>query len=779
MINQKIKKRIDAINNPEAIELFFRNLNYLLENLNLSNEDERLSLNVRNDSSKRFSVNLNNRLVFTVENNSNFSFMINDEDLQLLSNVKILLEENFVKQKPKASLIKISFLDFENNKNEIIPLWIKSCTEYLPAQKSSTYRNHHISDFYMLAINYESMLTEYFNHSGTKKEFGYKNLKLEFLSWMVETNNGNHFINQFKGNKENFLNSLNLFEKKYEECFDTKLFGIDLSNLLNEIEILRLNIYDKDNPFFNFNLSTRTRLPSAILGKKNYLYFLKNYHNQTNINSSKMSTQPKNQILYGPPGTGKTYKTKELAVQIANPNFKVDELKAIDIQRKEIVAEYDRLFQIGQINFTTFHQSMSYEDFVEGIKPETKDNNVLYNIKDGTFKRMTKDCIFQYLKQNNIEETEDFDELYSDYILKLKPKIGVKQGTFKTKTGIEIMLVDANESSILVKYVWSNNKKEAEGIRIFSVTKDKLKKVLQEQIDPRKVKNLKTELYPLTRHIVCELFAVYKDFYDFVLENKGEIETVHFEQNETTFKEIIDEFNLLTQDEIQAKQVNNFALIIDEINRGNVSAIFGELITLLEEDKRLGKSEAIQIELPYSKTKFGVPQNLYIIGTMNTADRSVEALDTALRRRFSFTEILPEPKLLEKKTIDGINLNTLLEIINKRVEILLDTDHTIGHSYFLNAENADDLRLIFKNNIIPLLQEYFYGDYEKIGLILGKDFFEAEEKIKGNSHFAPFFTKNHSFEKSIFKLKAIDKDFDIISALQTLLHKNSDTEEDE
>src|SRR5690606_20783560 len=170
---------------------------------------------------------------------------------------------------------------------------------------------------------------------------------------------------------------------------------------------------------------------------------------------------------------------------------------------------------------------------------------------------------------------------------------------------------------------------------------------------------------------------------------------------------------------------NDYALFIDEINRGNVSQIFGELITLIEQDKRKGEENELSLILPYSRKSFSVPKNLSIIGTMNTADRSVEALDTALRRRFSFAEMPPKPELIktegkaENGIVNGIDLSVLLETINKRIEKLLDKDHMIGHSYFLSVESLKGLKSAFQNKIVPLLQEYFFGDYGKIGLVLG------------------------------------------------------------
>lgn len=212
---------------------------------------------------------------------------------------------------------------------------------------------------------------------------------------------------------------------------------------------------------------------------------------------------------------------------------------------------------------------------------------------------------------------------------------------------------------------------------------------------------------------------------------KGQGQEIEYELSQGIFKEI--------SKRAEKKKTENYVLIIDEINRGNIAKIFGELITLIEESRRLGEEEETKVTLPYSgdaEKPFGVPNNLYIIGTMNTADRSIALLDTALRRRFEFKEMMPRPALLSDAStnIDGVNCKDLLEAMNKRIRILLDREHQIGHTYFLDVEDMKSLRKVFQNKIIPLLQEYFYDDYEKIALVLNnkdgnKDDFIKKEKI--------------------------------------------------
>lgn len=376
---------------------------------------------------------------------------------------------------------------------------------------------------------------------------------------------------------------------------------------------------------------------------------------------------PLNLILYGPPGTGKTYNTINLAVEIADPNF--NKTQAKPISRSGITDHYKKLVSEGRIVFTTFHQSMSYEDFIEGIKPitnEDQENSLIYEVIPGIFKRL---CDRAAMSDDN-----NFEQSYN----KLVAELARYENEFmklKTPTGREFG-ISLNSNNNLNMHLGSEFKQNA------CLTKD-----------------------IMIAHILGkEIPEYFKGYYQGVI---------------SLLKEMFGFDNKRIAD-------NNFVLIIDEINRGNVSQIFGELITLIEPDKRSGNKEALEVTLPYSKEKFSVPSNLCIIGTMNTADRSVEALDTALRRRFSFCEMTPDYSLLAGKEEQGIDLAGLLSIINLRIEGLLDQDHAIGHSYFLRVANGEStLKGVFFDEIIPLLQEYFYGNFGRIEMVLGRGFVKS------------------------------------------------------
>ena len=376
--------------------------------------------------------------------------------------------------------------------------------------------------------------------------------------------------------------------------------------------------------------------------------------------NDKKLTYPLNQILYGPPGTGKTYGVVRKALEIIEGNASDDRSK------------FKKYIETGQIKFITFHQSYGYEEFVEGIKAETKNDNVSYKIEDGAFKRICKRANGDKILLKDVKEElteDDFKKLYENYVDKLP--------LFSNNTYGKILETPTDKQPF---YIYKNNQ--------YSIL-----------IKPQNSNDPKT--------ISCD--KLIKDI--FYNDNYGM----------PSYEPVIIQ-DILSQEyeSYKTNHINqNYILIIDEINRGNISKIFGELITLIEPSKRLGADDEIMVELPYSKEKFGVPSNLYIIGTMNTADRSIALMDTALRRRFEFVEMMPEYDTLNQTIIEGINVGEMLKTINERIEYLYDRDHTIGHAYFINVSDLKTLANVFKNKILPLLQEYFYDDWEKIRLVLG------------------------------------------------------------
>ena len=469
------------------------------------------------------------------------------------------------------------------------------------------------------------------------------------------------------------------------------------------------------------------------------------------LNYFSESTFPLNQILYGPPGTGKTYNTINKALEIINE----DEVKQLDFNDRKAVKDlFDKKLKEGQIMFTTFHQSMSYEDFIEGIKPEIEEDaeggkTVIYEVKKGIFKQIAEEARKIRYQSEELSQQYTFDDAWDDLVSEAYEYLEKEESLILNiqTVGMGLKVVDISEKGNLK--VQPKSSKEA---KIYTVSFSRAKKLQETFPDLSVIKNIDKEF----RSVIG-----------------GSNSTAYWAVLNYINQKINSE-SVITQQEISLAP-KPYVLIIDEINRGNVSQIFGELITLIEEDKRLGKNEALEVILPYSKEKFGVPSNLHIIGTMNTADRSVEALDTALRRRFSFVEMMPEYEALNKIQFDDFHLGELLKTINSRIEALLDRDHTIGHSYFINIKPNDTeaLKEAFANKIIPLLQEYFYHDYEKIALILGEGFVECIEPKESKVEFARWNGKTLEKPETsrLFKIKKFDDNFNILDSIKHLLNR--------
>ena len=440
-----------------------------------------------------------------------------------------------------------------------------------------------------------------------------------------------------------------------------------------------------------------------------------------------------NRILFGPPGTGKTYSTIDTALELLGENIQ-DSRE----QKKRSFASYQKQ---GRIFFNTFHQNMAYEDFIEGIKPmepQEEDEFLKYEIQDGLFMKACIEASYSYLvSRSRISRTEiqsflDYNSLF-DILFEEVSEAGSK--SLSTRSQGTVTATITTQGNFAIRHEGKE--------KPYSVSRERLSVLYEKFPNLNEISNITNEF----RNAIggCNSTAYWSVLNELVelkaktKRNKNNPEEIldpnlGFEQKKSIVKKY---WTLRDTQPITEAKLEPFVFIIDEINRGNVSQIFGELITLIEDDKRIGKPEVLYIDLPYSKQPFAVPPNLYILGTMNTADRSVEALDIALRRRFVFEPKMPEPDIL-KMTDDGIDLPLMLAKLNNRLRILKDSDHTIGHAWLWGVKNVGELRGVFGNKILPLLQEYFYNDYEKLGLVLGDSFFQLPHKrVEGNA-FAHF-----------------------------------------
>ena len=557
------------------------------------------------------------------------------------------------------------------------------------------------------------------------------------------------------------------------EILNNNLFEINdigyLTKLYNDLLVEQKNekskYYYKKAPSYGMNGFYSASIQS-------YVDFLNTsipeHEKEKNMPNSSQQKQPLNQILYGPPGTGKTYNTvnkaleiiyncseKHILEKITHDTNISKEIKDIKDKQDKVKQVFEHYQEKGQIEFVTFHQSYGYEEFVEGIKAKTTDKGIEYKIESGIFKKLCEKSQEIVYKNDSIEfdsnskiwkvslagsndnpiKSKCYEDGYIRFSYEEKFKEDISANSdlniplnalvHKMNVGDIVVSLDTNKTINQIGIV------ESEYLYLEDVANYK---------HARKVK----WLLPKANII---------DFYEINGNTPFANSAIHeINPNKEKF------FKLIQSQNIQIKENNkdkNYIIIIDEINRGNISKIFGELITLIEPSKRKGKGVEIRVKLPYSgdsEELFGVPSNLYIIGTMNTADRSIALMDTALRRRFEFTEMMPNLSVLSnddekvkdfnsnsKETNDlivenSINIRLLLKKINQRIEYLYDRDHTIGHAYFMELKDSDKQNLetlsnIFRNKIIPLLQEYFYDDWEKIGLVLG-DNQKANEKYQ-------------------------------------------------
>lgn len=548
---------------------------------------------------------------------------------------------------------------------------------------------------------------------------------------------------------------------------ESRSFSDDSENVKKEIannSIKKLKtVKNIEGPYVNSRMSNI--LEDSIESVKLLIPF---YEHILNLKGIKINSKEEenmtenniglNTILYGPPGTGKTYNTAIYAVSICDGKT-LEEVKEDNYEN--VMSRYKELMEDGRIAFTTFHQSYGYEEFIEGIKPvvDTNNNDIGYKIESGLFKTFCNEASNKKIKDDGNDITDTAKNkvwcvlLDGTGISELKQEC-FEQGTirigwtgfpelidFETKDLTErarrIVLNFQDEMEIGDIVVTQKSNTIIDGIGIIS-SEYKYDESNEKWPRYREVKWLLKEgninitslndgvkldrntVYPLKRISVDKVLSLIED-----------TPSISVEENKAPY-----------------------VFVIDEINRGNISKIFGELITLIEDTRRMNMAEETSAMLPYSGTHFSIPSNVYILGTMNTADRSISLMDTALRRRFRFVEMMPDTEVLRQigaDKVDTLDVALMLEKINERIAYLYDREHTIGHAFFTKLKtnpNLETLESIFRESVIPLLQEYFYEDYEKIQLVLG-DNGKTEDKYK--------FVKEEALKiKEVFKGDAID-----------------------
>lgn len=469
-----------------------------------------------------------------------------------------------------------------------------------------------------------------------------------------------------------------------------------------------------------------------------------------------MAVESTNLILYGPPGTGKTYQTAWEAVRLCLGDAVAVGLSG-EKNRDRLMAEYRRLMSEGRIEFVTFHQSMSYEEFVEGLRPGVdvdvrSENGAGFRLEPvaGIFQRVARRAEAGTLSPATPQASSNAGR--NPISLEGRNVFQMSLGSMSDKSG-EQVFGESLETGIALfgfnSVDWTDPKFDS---------LEEIKRRLEAEPgsqpkEPRMINMFRNQVQEGDVFVVSKgksrfrAIGIVTGEYEYQQRSTGynhrrAVNWIWSDPEGRPWEEIHDsEFARDTiyplskarLDISAIEQLLNagmpvettgrsrgipFVLIIDEINRANISKVFGELITLLEPDKRLGQRDEIQLTLPYSKKRFGVPRNLHIIGTMNTADRSIALLDTALRRRFTFEELMPNPSVLSPN-VGGINLQKLLTTINDRIEYLFDREHQIGHAYFTGCTSAEAVEDVMRHKVIPLLSEYFYEDWSKVAAVVG------------------------------------------------------------
>ena len=444
-----------------------------------------------------------------------------------------------------------------------------------------------------------------------------------------------------------------------------------------------------------------------------------------------MHSQPQNIIYYGPPGTGKTYALRDRALELlCTP----DELQAL-CSEQDRQQRFEQLRAEDRVVMVTFHQSYEYEEFVEGIRPALRvveaegGSQLSYELRNGTFKRMALRAI-QAARMDTIEPAvitfEDVWEQLSSSVQAGADQnpviIKTPKATYKLSTlPYSSSLLGQNEDESKSK-IYANK----ESCRALWNVRNTLR---DQEYSYGRIRDLVADHTGTAggghHHINWPVFQELLKIEQNLSNNLSQ--DVHPPRTTTepsSFEEALGGRWHKMQDQVDFDRAPAYVLMIDEINRGNIARILGELITLIEPSRRLGGSDPLLLRLTYSQELFGVPRNLHILGTMNTADRSIAALDAALRRRFTFEACMPNPELLQEHLSermapqDAELIASALGAMNERLSALLDEDHQIGHASWMSVRTLAEARAVMEHSIIPLLHDHMRGDWERVGLVL-------------------------------------------------------------
>ncbi len=776
-------------------ELFFDACKEIIEHFNFGPDEPRLTMNLHQSPSSGVLMNLFNRATIEMRLKEGIQMMLmlpKGEKSSLLNGNEII--ESFAFSRPaNAEGTRVSPATLRAKKDVLLSSVITAAEEIISRSQSSPYRQSHNPDLYRMATDADFR----------RKALDY--LLEDMGDWPGTTSQGaiNYWI--FKANpkwydafsalRDNAVDRwiVAAHEQRIKPgdkaiiwvtgpaagCYALATITSPITPMANGSPSYAVNgSFNSVSPrvriTIDYNLwnapigkdDVMAHMPDLKAGnqginlsatKDQYEFFL-----QRAMAYSTTTMHDLNTILYGPPGTGKTFHSVTHAVAIIEQRPIADVKAECEdgMGRKSVRERFERYMANGQVRAVTFHQSFSYEDFVEGIKPDvigTDDKTqVTYAVKDGVFKQL---CAAASSSEKMQRESGHAHPIIANDVLEKaafwKGSIGyytdpeddaiyeycMANDVFAMGWGEDVDMKDAQSVEDLERKLRENNVSTDGRVLTFL-------KYLRLQMQDGDV-----VLVSEGNETIRAIGIVNGPYF---MDAAAPIRFKQFRKVEWIYKDISLPVrsvygNAFTQGTLwqlkphlmrphqfkaahtaSASTDQRFVLIIDEINRGNIAGIFGELITLIERDKRAGMEESAKVQLPYSKmVDFSVPANLHIIGTMNTADRSVEALDTALRRRFSFVEMPSCPDLVENAPSLGFSLGELLAALNGRIERLLDKDHHIGHSYFLNIHKAVDpeqeLRLVFKNKVLPLLQEYFYADPRKLGAVLGPNWVKKRE----------------------------------------------------